>query len=152
MRADFEAYQQLERVGALPTLVEELTIESGAGFGGGGGGAKPLRSFEQQDSPREQRKARARRREEELALKQLQLAGSVTARASKDASDAFVLGVLPSAKAVSKVAARRIATKIAGSENGGGGGRASSVSSLRRLPKSTLARSRMRNGSVRSPS
>lgn len=48
-------------------------------------------------------------RQSEFELKQLKAAAAMGDRASKDASDILVYGVLPSAKALGKMAARRVA-------------------------------------------
>ena len=56
---------------------------------------------------------RARRRQSELEGKQLKLAAALGERVSKDGADAFVYGVLPSAKAVGRMAARRVAESAA---------------------------------------
>lgn len=57
--------------------------------------------------------ATARRREGEKKAKQVKLAAAIGERATKDASDTVVLGVMPGAKAVGRMAARRIADDIA---------------------------------------
>jgi len=132
VREDFDAYQGLQRGGNLPNLAEQLQ-EAAAGDRLG-----RLRSFAGQETPAAQRQRQRQRREADLQAKQLRLAATVGARASKDASDVAVIGVMPGAKAVGRLAAKRLADEIAsrvpaaaaerfpglGGGGGGGGGAA----------------------------
>lgn len=107
VREDFDAYQGLQRGGNLPNLAEQLQ-EAAAGDKLG-----RLRSFAGQEAPAAQRQRQRQRREADLQAKQLRLAATVGARASKDASDTVVIGVMPGAKAVGRLAAKRLADEIA---------------------------------------
>ena len=134
VQRDFEAFQRLEQQGRLPTLLEELSDplgEIGGGGGGGGerrGGAKALGAFQRQSSPVAQRQERQRRRQLETETKQLRVAAALGQRATKDSADAFVYGVLPPAKAVGRMVARRVAEALgnslpgSGAKAAGGGG------------------------------
>ena len=51
----------------------------------------------------------------------MKLAAALSARATKDSSDVAVFGVLPSARAISKVAARRVAQRISNRGDGSDG-------------------------------
>ena len=75
--------------------------------------------------------ARKDRRNFDLSTKKVKLAAALSARATKDSSDAAVFGVLPSARAVSKVAARRVAQRISkGGDGSDDGGKESGAASL----------------------
>jgi len=112
-RKDFEAYQSLQKGGNMPTLVEELQGAADGLEGAISRGDGRLRSFAKQETPAEQRAERQRARASSLKTKQVGLAAALGERASKDASDTVVLGVMPGAKAVGRMAARRIADEIA---------------------------------------
>ena len=147
VRRDFAAFQSLQRKGQLPTLIEQLaepsTIASGSVPVRAGGvsaqGRSTLGAFGNQASPVEQRQQLQKRRQSEMEAKQLKLAARVGQRASKDSADAIVYGVLPSAKAVGRMAARRVAQRVAdqlgtetewkkgGAKGGGGTGAAGGV-------------------------
>ena len=74
--------------------------------------------------------ARKDRRNFDLSTKKVKLAAALSARATKDSSDAAVFGVLPSARAVSKVAARRVAQRISKGDGSDDGGKESGAASL----------------------
>ena len=112
-RKDFEAYQSLQLGGNMPTLVEELQGAADGLQGGIARGDGRLRSFAKQETPAAQRAERQRARTDSLKTKQVGLAAALGERATKDASDTLVLGVMPGAKAVGRMAARRIADGIA---------------------------------------
>jgi len=119
LRSDFSAYVELDAQGQLPTLVEEAEDAAAAATGSlrGGGIGSVLNNgmlgglSVGDDSSK--RRERAARLETDLEIKKAKLAATVASRASKDVSDAAVYGVLPTAKAISKVAAQRAAEKIA---------------------------------------
>ncbi|KAL1515830.1 hypothetical protein AB1Y20_002446 [Prymnesium parvum] len=120
VRVDFLAFKQLGEAGQMPTLLEEIT-ESNAPrspqedlAAAAQKGAAPLGAFADQDSPAEQRRRRQQRRQTELDLKQIKVVAAAGERASKDSSDLLVFGVLPGAKAIGKMAARRVAQGISG--------------------------------------
>lgn len=134
LRSDFSAYVQLDAQGQLPTLLEEAEDAAvvavggpriaGGIFGGGGlVGSGVLGGLKAGDDAGMKRD-RASRRVSELDRKKTKLAATVVARASKDVSDAAVFGVLPTAKAISRVAAQRAAQRIADSMRGGAAGAA----------------------------
>ena len=192
VRADYDAFAVLQQQGQLPTLLEELQSPLADGP------AAPLRAFEGQKAPVQQRRARQQRREAELERKQFEVVAAAGLlptcfphaslmlpslplgfphvplepsptpspscwvpplhplfipsssplrplfipssihplpaltsphpasrsaflttllageRASKDLTDSVVFGVLPPAKAVGKMAARRVAQAVAG--------------------------------------
>ena len=112
-RKDFEAYQSLQQGGNMPTLVEELQGAADGLEGAMSRGDGRLRSFAKQETPAKQRAERQRARASSLKTKQVGLAAALGERATKDASDTVVLGVMPGAKAVGRMAARRIADEIA---------------------------------------
>ena len=124
-QADFAAFQSLQQSGQLPTLIEQLAEP--AVLEGDQGGARTgasttitrgdgrLGAFRDQAKPNEQRRDRLKRRQSDLEAKQLKLGLAIGQRASKDSADAFVYGVLPSAKAVGRMAARRVAESVADS-------------------------------------
>ena len=112
-RKDFEAYQSLQQGGNMPTLVEELQGAADGLEGAMSRGDGRLRSFAKQETPTKQRAERQRARASSLKTKQVGLAAALGERATKDASDTVVLGVMPGAKAVGRMAARRIADEIA---------------------------------------
>eukprot|EP00962_Isochrysis_galbana_P010865 scaffold3031_cov126-Isochrysis_galbana.AAC.7 len=134
LRSDFSAYVQLDAQGQLPTLLEEAEDAAvvavggpriaGQIFGGGGlVGSGVLGGLKAGDDAGMKRD-RASRRVSELDRKKTKLAATVVARASKDVSDAAVFGVLPTAKAISRVAAQRAAQRIADSMRVGAEGAA----------------------------
>ncbi len=123
LRVDFVAYQDLAAAGQLPTVLEELqetteTVVGASAAGDGGVAARssmaPLRSFAGGDDPAAQRRERSARRDAEVRAKQLKLGLTVGNRAGKDTADALVIGVLPTVRAVGKLAAQRAAERLAG--------------------------------------
>ena len=113
VQGDFAAFVRLQEDGQMPTLIEQLQEpeiideSGGTGLRSFGRGNGRLGSFQTTGQDR------ARRRQSELEGKQLKLAAALGERASKDGADAFVYGVLPSAKAVGRMAARRVAESAA---------------------------------------
>mmetsp|Transcript_44140 Transcript_44140/g.141851 ORF Transcript_44140/g.141851 Transcript_44140/m.141851 type:complete len:134 (+) Transcript_44140:409-810(+) len=105
LRADFGGYVKLDEEGRLPSLAEEVEDAAAAAVGGGGGGLFGLGGgggvLGGLTTGDEEAKRRERRASGAAALeaKKLRLAATVATRASKDAADAAVYGVLPTAKA-----------------------------------------------------
>ena len=78
-----------------------------------------LRAFESQEDEEAQRRRLIERREIALATKRFNLAATAGMRAGKDAGDILTYGVMPAAKAVSKVAARRLLPMVPSQLPGG---------------------------------
>ena len=121
-QTDFASFVSLRDAGALPTIAEELQLPAlppslaeplraalpPSLSGSSGAKSKALGAFANQAVPSQQRQQRQQRLEFELASRQVGLATSLGARATKDASDAIAFGVLPAARSIGKVAMRRL--------------------------------------------
>mmetsp|Transcript_32313 Transcript_32313/g.58956 ORF Transcript_32313/g.58956 Transcript_32313/m.58956 type:complete len:853 (-) Transcript_32313:15-2573(-) len=111
VRRDFASFQRLAKQGQLPTVVEQLqeTLPVTAGASS----MPTLSAFKGQEAPDKQRQRRQKRQQAEREAKKLKFAAALGQRASEDGADALVFGVLPSAKAVGRMAGRRVAQKVA---------------------------------------
>ena len=78
VQADFEAFQELQERGRLPTLLEEI-----AEMAEPPGRGEALRSFDGQSDETEQRRRRSKRRQSELELKQLKVVAAAGERCER---------------------------------------------------------------------